>query len=74
MTKSNSFKEFVKKYSGVEHANDAAYQFARLVERCGGCTSGWEVYKSKPEVYDRSEYAADFMVRFGDKNDPLYWS
>jgi LAS superfamily LD-carboxypeptidase LdcB len=55
-------------------AYSSAYEFARLVEKCVGCISGEEVYKTnKYNPSDRSEYANDFYRRFSLNGDYLFW-
>ena len=56
-----------KKYSAR-----ATYEFARIVEVCDKCTEGYTTYEASYQVV-RSTFAADFIKRFNDKKDPLYW-
>jgi len=52
----------------------SAYEFARVVERCAGCVSGFEAYKKgKYEPSDRSKYANSYYSRFNTQGDVLYW-
>jgi LAS superfamily LD-carboxypeptidase LdcB len=50
-------------------AAEAAYQFANIVERCGGCTG--TSLKDGAEI--RAEYANDFFKRFNTAGDLLKW-
>jgi hypothetical protein len=52
----------------------SAYEFARVVERCAGCTNGEDVYKTnKYSPSDRSKYANDYYKRFNTQGDVLFW-
>jgi hypothetical protein len=52
----------------------SAYEFARVVERCAGCVSGFEAYKKGKYVpSDRSKYANSYYSRFNTQGDVLYW-
>ncbi len=68
-------------------ADNAAFIFAKEVERCSGCNAK-EYYVGKTVLFPnkngvkvptkvnpskRSEYANDFYLRFNDPNDILYW-
>ncbi len=71
LMKWNRFNTFIKQTSGVEYSNDAAYNFASMVEICGQCKP-FTVY-SKSVQFERSKFASDFMKRFNDKKDSLAW-
>lgn len=60
------------KFSGEDGANEAAYLFAKIVERCANCTE--EYYTdTKFQPYQRSQYAITFYKKFNDTSDPLTW-
>jgi hypothetical protein len=53
----------------------AAYEFARLVERCAGCTDDLQSYKNntKFKPFERSLFANDYFNRFNNQQDELFW-
>jgi len=52
----------------------SAYEFARLVEVCAGCISGFDAYKKgKYNPSDRSKYANSYYSRFNTQGDSLFW-
>ena len=51
---------------------EAAYQFANLVEVCHKCNLGYNTYKGSYQ-YVRTQYANNFFKRFNDSKDKLAW-
>lgn len=68
----SSFKKFIVLESTKTSTQNAAYEFARLVEVCDQCNKGEEIYQ-KSYQYKRTEYANDFYNRFNNSSDPLHW-
>jgi hypothetical protein len=72
------FKTYTKKLIDLANsgeradAREAAYYFAKIVEVCGGCTTTYDEFLKNPNSI-RSDYASDFMDRFKNKKDKLYW-
>lgn len=77
--KTPPWKKFVKETSSINNdirgADEAAYQFARLVEICASCNLGkTEYYTSQAyRPYERSRYAMDIYNLLNDENSLLPW-
>ncbi len=67
-----SFKNFIKIEGTKTSTQDAAYEFANLVEVCDKCNKGEDVYNNSYQ-FKRTEYANDFYNRFNNSSDPLNW-
>ena len=72
----NKFKSFptwkasTTKTSDVE---DAAYTFANEVEKCTGCKGTKAQFLAHKDAKNRASHAKDYIARFKDTNDILYW-
>jgi len=66
------WNRFLKDSSVAKDADISAWNFANHVEVCDKCNKGYEIYKMN-YPYERSKFALDFIKRFKDSNDPLYW-
>ena len=74
INKYSDYKTYIKDTGSESSAWTAAYKFAKLVERCAGCITGLDEYKTnKYHPSQRSEYANDFYNRFNTPGDSLYW-
>ena len=73
----NEYKDYTKwlnlddSYGTKQYASAAAFEFARVVERCQSCLRYDEYSKNDP--INRSKFANDFMNRFVNNSDQLYW-
>jgi len=73
----NKYKDYTKwlnlddSYGTKQYASAAAFEFARVVERCQFCLRYDEYSKNDP--INRSKFANDFMNRFVNNSDQLYW-
>ena len=66
----STYKKWLKETK--TDADNAAWQFADIVEVCDKCNKTYEIYKTSYQ-YDRSKYAINFYNRMSNTSDPLYW-
>ena len=68
----STYTKFIKLAEPKTSVEEAAYQFANLVEVCDKCNKSYDTYKSSYQ-YVRTQFANDMFSRFNDKKDTLAW-
>ena len=68
----STYKKFLGLDKPKSSVEQAAYEFANLVEVCDKCNKGFDIYQ-KSYQYERTKYANDFFARFNKKGDSLAW-
>ena len=75
---SSGYKQYTNKMVELRTSGEnitpsiAAYWFAKLVERCAGCTGSYDDFISG-QAKTRAQYAEDIYSRFNDDSDKLSW-
>ena len=68
----STYKKFIGLANPKSSVEEAAYQFANIVEVCDKCNKGFDIYKQSYQ-YVRTKYANDFFARFNKTGDSLVW-
>ena len=74
----SSFKTYLNLTKSETDAYQTGFVFAEKVEVCYNCNKGFSVYNDKSSAnqyspYKRSEGAVEFLNRFNNSSDSLYW-
>lgn len=73
VTKTDGYSKWVTESNNM-NAYEAAFLFAKKVEKCADCTGTTIQYQqSSFKAYERSVFADKYIVKFNNSSDALYW-
>lgn len=73
VTKTDGYSKWVTESSNM-NAYDAAFLFAKKVEKCADCTGTATQYQQSGfKAFERSLFAEKYIGKFNNSSDVLYW-